>query len=1007
MLSYYDWNDRLFDEVFEARGDYSPIPLMPLDDSLFLRAAGPENYETALDAKNEFIASLRHELQARTFQALLEDDEQWEPTKRNRRPPFFSLLVLSCLAVIEGDSADPDETSFTAALNSICKNKKQNVGKGLNDRWCRVRDWLRDVGVPGHFEAHDDVPRRYRELILPADVGYAQVGLTLKLAFPRRTDFDRLKTCVSAFGAEWTPTVPQVVKAVKGYSGFGGQFQKVFRDFEERWKTDARFVLLVEIFWQVALRALRDSDQVETSTQGPLAWLLADWDDDGGIRPFAVASSSAVFAGALQITREEADWGEPWTHLLFRAGPHDDPQLALVSAVLDEPERFKDSPLRSVARFAERGALFFEPSDHIDGALELVPRPTGSSTTAALARGGAVERIRSAWSSEPTPSGVPGWQLLTRPPVEQPGPSAVGPVLRIRGGVHVVTGCYLGVPGVAPHVLVEGATSVVLSDPAHRDAKTVQFSNTRDQEWRLPPVALEGNRVIEATVGSLTLQRPVRFTKDFAATPSGKVREPERWFGECGGTNSATSSHGCEVRFLSSAGTRPADMTVPITGRSVPRLDHFLDVACYVGQRVGHFEHDPRSSSDWAVLWLPGGELALDCLATTEAYYPLHERSPGNQRNAAWRDLFTRPLAVVSPGPPGLLEAYRGAARRYREYPVTEAATGFEPSRRVVPEKKPRPEATSIEGALACLLHNRESGVSEGMLLETLGDVLGHPSRELLWSVARAWVEAGRFDLVNTVRYSGRHAFGIRPRFIVHRLGERFVGVSEGLLSENARARVHQAAASLGGRTRVFDGRTSSEWVSPPLMIEADVIETIAMASAESNVLGEPASVGSLENWLPDLPRFVGSSAGIAQPVGHERAGRYDWESRQFTKEKGRTDSDVEVQWFRRDDKASFYVVRNASSGSTWSYSREWALLVAHLWRGDVTFTQNREFIDANYGDWHLPLAVARLGVFLSGTSPGPTGDAGAYRNSFPSELVASRVVAALSNVGAGEGSPR
>jgi hypothetical protein len=262
------------------------------------------------------------------------------------------------------------------------------------------------------------------------------------------------------------------------------------------------------------------------------------------------------------------------------------------------------------------------------------------------------------------------------------------------------------------------------------------------------------------------------------------------------------------------------------------------------------------------------------------------------------------------------------------------------------------------------------------------------------WPVVRAWVEAGKFDLLHTLRFRGRRAFGLRPSFVTHRLGQKIIGVSIGLLAAAARRRIKLAAQAMPDvRPVVLNGNTASRWVTPPLIVESDDIEAIASLSKASGILDEPRCVAEMECWLP----VARAEKDIEphRPEGHRLARYYDPET--SLPSAVRPSGPFVISHWQREQKASYYVIEQTAGPVTWTYSRELAFRAAFAARGLRAFSVDGSAIEASRAEAHLPLAAARLGVFTSGMSPGPVEIPGVrYRNIFPSSKVASHVLESL-----------
>ncbi|BDG02833.1 hypothetical protein [Anaeromyxobacter oryzae] len=996
--SYYQWNDWLFDAIFALTDDPTPVRRVIIDDGIFARAAvGGDS--SGIEPKDEFLVGMRRELREHTFQSLLAGELR-KPHTTLRRPPFFSLVLFACMAVSEGVEDAPTEAAFGKALDDLCKNGLSNTGHGLNAAWERIAAWLDDIGAPGRFMGMDAEGKLFRRLEIPATPGYAQIGYTIKLAFPRRRDFELLRGALSDFAPESVPTVQQVLDALRAVPGFGGRFRGALKEFEGLFHQNPKLVVASDPFWNIVQKAKQAAGNGEANGAEASVCILAELDDDGALCPVIASKTWVAFRDGQNVVPLDAELPEPWTHLLAKgASDHSDDSDAvgdLVGSILSHPDAFSDSPLAPIAELSRRGRIFFTKSEELVGLWQGSGRPRATGAAVALARTEEAERIARAWATQAQQSQFDGWRVVIRP-AEAVAPvidALEAPRIKFESAVDVSPGKFLGIPGAMPAVSVANASAVRV---VRRHGSVHELTRERNGTWGIPRVPIAGSVTFIGITEAGEITRSAEFTTRVASTPEKAIREPGRWFGECGGRNSGDLNLGSEVGIVGTDGRRPADFTGSADQKPLA-LDALLDTEFGIGPKVGEFIQGDGTGCDWALISLPRGRLALKCLASDAAYWPKEERVGNNRSEKRWKEIFRNGAYALLDGsaPAGLVEAYAAAAkvRGLPAGPRPWAGFSDPPGETADSTYRSRVtrEAVYAEAAIACVLRNRGSGIPEGELIDLFVRVFGLSSGRDAWPLLRSWVEAGKFDLLHTFRYRGRRAFGLRPRFVVHNLGRRVVGISLGLLAGAARLRIKNAARELDATgLSVSNGWTASPVVTPPLIVEADDMESIRRLSQASGILAEPCALSGVDQWLPESQ----SAAELPhRPEGHTVSRYFDPED--LTSSTTRPTKSVVISQWKREQKPSFYVVETSTGSHTWTYSRETAFRRAFAALGATPFARKGPVIEASTREAHLPLAVTRLGVLTSGTSPGPVTDPGIeYRNVFGSSSIASTALAA------------
>lgn len=265
----------------------------------------------------------------------------------------------------------------------------------------------------------------------------------------------------------------------------------------------------------------------------------------------------------------------------------------------------------------------------------------------------------------------------------------------------------------------------------------------------------------------------------------------------------------------------------------------------------------------------------------------------------------------------------------------------------------------------------RRKGIPEPEFLDRLGDVLGIDDYCTLWDVARAWVEAGFFDLLARRNWRGRSYFARDPRLVVWRTTGGFHATLMGITPRHVRNRIENAARSVDVSTRLTTSH--SRWVPPLLSWTAQSCEVFDRIASESGL--------QLRHWLVPPDTYVAHITGIlsntdppGEPHGYELRGHWNWERGQFTREPPSSDTPVVVEWYDRPDRQQLFLVKHDGTPYWSSHSRNWALLVAYTLAGIPPFEKVGESILVRgvSGQVYLPLPLSRAIAAMAEAPPGP-----------------------------------
>jgi hypothetical protein len=285
----------------------------------------------------------------------------------------------------------------------------------------------------------------------------------------------------------------------------------------------------------------------------------------------------------------------------------------------------------------------------------------------------------------------------------------------------------------------------------------------------------------------------------------------------------------------------------------------------------------------------------------------------------------------------------------------------------------PRDQSTDAAETLAEIfagLALRRSWIRESEILEWTRRVLGVEGR-LRWDVVRAWVEAGCLESFLYRHWRLRCYFARKPRLIVHRTSgqEALTAVLQGLTTSSVRRQVEQASLDAGADTETRTG--PSPWVPSLVVIRAASWQMVEQIS--SRVELDPP------RWLLPLQQCVAAVEQIASietelQKNHVLAGRWSWSQRRFVMPDTSASTDLNVEWYRREDAPDAYLVRQGDEFLWHTRSRNWAFLVASLYRGQQPFAPRSQAALARSAadGLYLPLPVGRWTTVTSGIPPGP-----------------------------------
>jgi hypothetical protein len=309
------------------------------------------------------------------------------------------------------------------------------------------------------------------------------------------------------------------------------------------------------------------------------------------------------------------------------------------------------------------------------------------------------------------------------------------------------------------------------------------------------------------------------------------------------------------------------------------------------------------------------------------------------------------------------------------------AAEGLAPSlASVTPDTDPRLDRfLEVAAAIAAT----RKGIAEGEFLTLLARCLGFDDSDLVWGVARAWLETGYFDALTRRGWRGRVYFSREPRLVFLQRGGVAMVTLLGLAPYGLRRRVAAVLRSRGGIPRTPSSCSAD--VPPPPTWAVDSVERALSISQELG-LGPLLRVRSPAEVARPIREVCAEP--LDPPMNYEKRGVWDWSRGRFSPPPPPLVSRVQLSWLTRPDRPECFVVERDDGFSWWTYSRNWGLLVAYLWAAKPAFRQAgaSAFTRASASGPHLPLPLARAVALRAGVAPGPYiagGSAGGYAYAF------------------------
>ncbi len=926
------WNGALFRYFFTAtEAESLPVTRLAITAEELRRATRDESAD-AEAVQAAFLAALRafspDQFRYALSSAALSKEREWTMLAP---PAFVVLLLFTCFAASTMDGDVHEEGDFRERLRILLGHRAYTsyALPDLAKLWRAFQRWLnrqRAQGTP------------VRELILPKPGWMVRIGHSTRLAFPHRTDQDRLIRLLAAEGFDNRPPIAAVINAVaRRIREFTVAFAEAFDTFRAAFSR-GEVALERYPFWSAVRDAAGHAQGVRGTAASRLAvQLLAEPDAEGRLELVLLSSARARTENGICFQSSEASVsGLPFVVSVdgARDGPQHAVRLLLGGVLRDAFRELRATPLdiavtQGVLLFGESPAGIRElfTSRPLDGRIwGLVREDLTEPLLALFGAGEAPDAYRSRYA---------GWTEVTAfdgAALARIGQTPAAPLAHVRclqstvashqihisGGIAVAGG-YLGFIEVLPVVRVIGADTV-----------TVHLATADAEQFENPELF----RLRKCEDAHCTFV----FPDDLGSLLEGRFR-----------------------LLAWSGNDQLAHRRVQFRG----------DVAWegYPG---------PTDRMNW---WIEGG--GPDMIDASSYNTISEERADGPQGRIQVR---TTARDLVAGGSHGR-DVMPLTADRI-PHAVDSATNQFSAPK----------QADRLDRALeifAALASNRK-GIQEAEFLERISQILGIQDHGLRWDIARAWLEAGHFDVLTRRQWKGRVYFARDPHLVywqeTHGYGVALVGLTPRAL----RLRVQAGAERYGARIRPV--ASSSHWVPPLLSWVTDSLSGLERVTQEEG-LGRWTWLRPLQSVVRSVGALIRDSAR-SEPFNYEARGHWDWDAGHFVSSAVDSESPVQVEWRERSDQPAVFIVRRNGEPFWWSHSRNWALLVAHSLLGVSPFAQigEKHLGRRIPGQVYLPLPMARWIAIYTGITAGPrdTGSAWRYLCTFRSRDLRTAALALL-----------
>ena len=941
-----EWNRCLFDHYFRTPSADGQVVTSLLVTPEELARAVDETEPHAQDVRDAFVAALRPSVGGtlfsshfRFFAKRSEDGWAIQGEEAKTPPPFFAHLVFACLAATESPEEEANEDSYRARLRELCGGAlSEGDFTSLPWLWRYLVDWL-----------NGSDPSTYRRLRLPPDSGHTLIGYTVRLAFPSRSDQLALaKVLADADCTGWEPPVGHVLAAVgESRSRFRKRFQEAYADFRTRYEgqQEAGSTLREHPFWAAVQDAARRGIGPHSTDDAPDGVQLFAQVDDGQLTP-VLLSASRPDEGSGLVGREfdELLGVYRWIVEVPNNPGSDHATLRVGEEVLSRERRY-----RRLDRLVQQGVVLFAPFEL--GTYIAVGNAGTSEVRHALVRDDLADAFGTQFATEGTPSVMKGWSAFMDVDVQAVAPrqlegtaldrvwslqKGVSPTnIKLRGGIRIESG-WLGSMEVLPRVTAHGEGDFWL---VHQDGTEVALTAAGDGTWRFPPQDLSGaKRIVQRADG----QDVDRVKVDFVSIPAvEKFRQPASPHALlCEGVGHA-------IRLADTIAAVPADES---------EWGIHADETILLGPDVGQFVDTPEWSA-WQVVSFAGKQRIRRGVLRGDQVMPRHQVAVDGLRRR-WRKLLCiHEVDATDTGLRPARAAIRNAALKgdLPDVPAELDAGALEG----VVLAAPAPQLARLVNVLGARL-NARCGFPYGDWFDLLRSMVDTPYTDHLWSITRAWEEAGLMDVTSSMRWRSFMVYGRTPALELFRCGNGWGATLTGLALP---ATVRQIGALAKQHRVAFEERKgSSAWVPA----------TPCLRAADREVLCKVAEVARLQvrNVINEARLFELSTVGKARAWSDPPVNYDDRRKVSAWRNDPEASARVSIVRTRRMDAPDYWEVTVGRS-RVWSWdpntARLWSCRLAGL--EPVQIQGRAVFADRAF----LPLPMARLLSTISGLRSGPS----------------------------------
>jgi len=979
---YDGWNKQLLQYCFFAEDEAlrrTPVDRIPASPEDLCRAIGLSPDEANIVAE-VYVRRMSEALpRGESFGAFCFGSGGWTPDQPGR-PRFFAMLWMTCLAAWGYPDLDGGLEDRLRRMFGRTTSFHYRTGPCLPQLWEDLAEWTR------HRHAAGDL---IRELHVPPYSEYrAVIGASHFLAFPNRHDRTALARVLWERGlVGFEPPIGPVLSALTwGRAAFSREFRD---DLEGCCTSYARGDDPREsAFWRAVRReALTPSVELDGRQLGGQAAhtaLLVLLSDDG-LEPVVACSMERAPPG---FDIQPLDAVEPWISMVV--GTDGDAGAPCRAA-------FSNGHLLGLGTrmLIQQGVLVLRHRS--SWLLEVVSGADIQGCQYALVRGDRTDAFVRAFAGTANPALVDGWFEVHGARVTQLDalPQGLEDVLQLLrtmeppstsfvGGIRAAGG-FLFVPAFLPHIRAPSAARVELMTADGREISCARVGEGFD--WNIPlgglnagqyrvraswttPIAA-GGTVERTNETDLTLVAHV-LDADFKPAPAG-----------------AAFVEGCSSAEIEVPGATSVPFVIAaLSSDSSADLLEFDSSARYLGPGVGEMSLVARPGYDWLAT---GHKKSPDVLVfagdVRSPVPPANRQSPraGDRRHwrqalrarrVMWRDengtlapLTTAPRTIANS-----LSAYQKhtTTTECAECDVTGLASECEvPSDHAQPDPRTQ-EAVDVLAALSI----RRSGLRYREVRDVFEALTSNDSPLLFQQVLRGWAECGLVDVLRTPGVARMLIVARTPRFVFVRRAGEVEGTICGLITSPVREALNRIVASVARQIKAIALAPANPW-QPNCWRARGTFEALESIRRE---------VGMAESlWLDwpdvdDVPLHLdarqarGTLSTTTPPPGFRTDAVWDWSMASFDRGSGGSEAGVAIERRIHRDWTTIYVVLVDGSLRCWTYSRTWALLVAHEARGTAPFVSGAMgwLTSEGRSPVHLPLPLGRLCVLVGDGLPGP-----------------------------------